>query len=149
MPILIFTGCTSTEQNKTSVITEKQSKKILDLSSKQLEKVPEYVFSQTKLEQLDISGNHLTGAIQAEIRHLSDLEILNASNNNMTGVPAEIGQLSKLRILNLSNNQLTGLPYELGNLKNLETLNISGNDYSELDLDIILKSLPKNVKIIK
>jgi Leucine-rich repeat (LRR) protein len=71
------------------------------------------------------------------------------SNNQLTGVPAEVGQLSNLENLNLSNNQLTGLPYELGNLGNLKLLNISGNDYSQQDLNIILKDLPSSTEIIK
>jgi Leucine-rich repeat (LRR) protein len=64
-------------------------------------------------------------------------------------VPAEIGQLTKLEILDLSNNQLTGLPNELGNLKNLKTFNISGNKYSEQDLQGIIARLPASVHIIK
>ena len=114
-----------------------------------LKKVPENVFGQTGLKELDLSSNQLAGAIQAEIRHLQSLRVLNTSNNLMTGVPAEIGQLQNLEILNLSNNQLTGLPYELGNLKNLKTLNLSGNDYSTADLEIIIKKLPTTVEIIK
>ncbi len=125
------------------------TKNILDLSNQQLKKVPDYVFDQTNLEELNLSNNQLTGAIQAEIRHLTNLKVLNASNNQMTGVPAEIGQLQNLQILDLSNNQLTGLPYELGNLKNLKTLNLSGNNYSALDLNIIVEKLPTNVNIIK
>jgi Leucine-rich repeat (LRR) protein len=121
----------------------------LDLSNQQLTKVPGSVFNQTNLEELNLSNNQLTGAIQAEIRNLQNLKVLNLSNNMLTGVPAEAGQLQKLEVLDLSNNRLTGLPYELGNLKNLKTLNISGNNYSSLDLDIIKKSLPANVNIIK
>jgi Leucine-rich repeat (LRR) protein len=121
----------------------------LDLSKQKLEKIPAYVFEKTNLKELDVSGNQITGAIQAEIRHLKNLKVLNASNNQMTGVPAEIGQLQNLEILDLSNNQLTGLPYELGNLKNLKTFNISGNNYSELDLKIITENLSGEVNIIK
>ena len=79
---------------------------------------------------------------------LTKLQILNASNNQMTGVPAEVGQLLNLEILDLSNNKLTGLPNELGNLKNLKTLNLSGNNYSIQDLDYIRAKLPSTVNII-
>src|SRR3989344_4498762 len=92
--------------------------KSLDISNQGLEKIPSYVFSQTSLEEMNVSHNQLNGAIQAEIRQLGNLKILNASYNNMTGVPAEIGQLQKLEVLDLSYNKLTGLPNELGNLKN-------------------------------
>jgi len=133
-----------------NVSTEKpQTNNSLDLSGQGLSKIPDYVFGQKKLEELNVSNNQLTGAIQAEIRQLQNLKILNASNNQMTGVPAEVGQLTKLEILDLSNNQLTGLPYELANLKNLKTLNLSGNSYSELDLSIIKKGLSADVNIIK
>lgn len=129
---------------KPSAVTTK-----LDLSHKQLKSVPEDVFKQTKLAELDISDNQLTGAIRSQIGQLANLRVLDASNNQMTGVPAEIGQLANLEILNLSNNQLTGLPYELGNLKKLKILNLSGNAYSEADLEVIKKGLPANVEIIK
>mgnify|MGYP002639880427 CR=1 FL=1 len=121
----------------------------LNLSNQNLSQIPAYVFGQTDLEKLDVSNNQISGAIQAEIRQLSNLIILDASDNQMTGVPAEIGQLDNLQILDLSNNQLTGLPYELGSLQNLKTLNISGNNYSELDLGIIQDKLPKDTIIIK
>lgn len=129
--------------------TESATTEKLDLSAQQLQKIPDSVFNNTALQQLNISDNQISGAIQAEIRHLKNLRVLNASGNNMTGLPAEIGQLQNLEILDLSDNQLTGLPYELGNLQNLNVLNISGNNYSEQDLDIIIQKLPKDVNIIK
>lgn len=120
----------------------------LDLSNQGLSKLPEEALSRTDLIELDISYNSLTGALPAEIRHLQNLKILNASNNLMTGIPAEIGQLTNLEVLDLSNNKLTGLPYEMANLKKLRILNLSGNNYAEQDLDIIRRGLSSDVKII-
>lgn len=128
-----------------SVINEKNR---MDLSGRNLERIPENVFSRTELESLDVSNNRLSGAIQAEIRHLRNLKVLNASDNQLTGIPAEIGQLVNLEVLDFSDNELTGLPYELGNLKNLRIFDISGNEYSEQDLEIISERLPHTVNII-
>ena len=138
----------NTNEEEYKNTTQNSSKKVIDLSNQSIVRIPSYVFEQTNIEELNVSNNSLTGAIQAEIRLLVGLRVLNASNNNMTGVPAEIGQLQKLEILDLSNNQITGLPYELGNLKNLKILNLSGNEYSKEDLNITRKSLPQTVEII-
>ncbi|OGY91659.1 MAG: hypothetical protein A3B31_03025 [Candidatus Komeilibacteria bacterium RIFCSPLOWO2_01_FULL_53_11] len=119
----------------------------LNLSGQGLTQLPAYVLERRDLRQLDISNNALGGALPAEIRQLSELRVLDASDNQMTGVPAEIGQLSKLEVLDLSNNQLTGLPYELGNLQNLKTLHLAGNDVSQQDLAIIRQKLPKTMQI--
>lgn len=124
------------------------SNKIIDLSNQNLEKIPNSIFTKTDTEELDVSNNSITGAIQGEIRFLSKLKKLDASNNLMTGVPAEVGQLQNLEVLDLSNNNLTGLPYELGNLKNLKVLNLSGNQYSKQDLEIIRGGLSSTVEII-
>lgn len=79
---------------------------------------------------------------------LSNLRILNLSNNDFTGVPAEVGQLSKLEILNLSNNPITGLPNEIGNLKNLKVLDLRETNYSKQDLESIKQNLSESTKIL-
>ena len=155
LPLLLGVACTQTKMiddngdNDSPNIESNQSNNKLDLSNQGLIKVSQSVFSQTNLQELDLSGNKLTGALPAAIRHLQNLIILDASNNQMTGVPAEVGQLNKLEILDLSNNQLTGLPHELGNLQNLKTLNLTGNQVSQFDLDIIKQNLPASVNIVK
>jgi Leucine-rich repeat (LRR) protein len=119
--VLILNGCSVSEQQKSGNINENISvggnvssgENKLDLSGQKLKNIPDYIFRQTNLEELNISNNQVNGSIQAEIRNLQNLKVLNASNNLMTGVPAEIGSLQNLQILDLSNNQLTGLPYEL------------------------------------
>lgn len=120
---------------------------LLDLSGKGLTQTPKYVFGETGTQKLDLSGNKLMGSLQAEIRHLQNLKVLDLSNNQFTGVPAEIGQLKNLEVLDLSNNSITGLPLELGNLSNLKVLNLKGNDYSEMDLSLIKERLPASVVI--
>lgn len=121
---------------------------VLDLSGQELKKVPDYVFTKTGIQKLDLSNNNLGGSLQAEVRQLQNLKVLNLNNNHFAGVPAEIGQLKNLEELNLSNNQITGLPYELGNLSNLKILNLRGNDYSQADLEIIKKTLPVTTEVL-
>jgi|AntRauTorckE6833_2_1112554.scaffolds.fasta_scaffold03461_7 Leucine-rich repeat (LRR) protein len=123
------------------------SDKVLDLSGQGLIKTPASVFDKTSIQELDLSNNKLDGSLQAEVRHLQNLKVLNLSNNLFTGVPAEVGQLKSLEVLDLSNNQLTGLPHELGNLTNLKVLNLKGNAYSSADLSIIKQSLSASVDI--
>lgn len=120
----------------------------LDLSNQGLTAVPQSVFNEVSLTSLNVSYNDLTGALPAEIRHLQNLRVLNASHNRMTGVPAEIGQLQNLETLDLSYNQLTGLPLELGNLQHLRVLNLTGNNYARADLETIRKQLPASTQII-
>lgn len=164
LPLIIFligAGCSNAPQNSTNdkpnAIENNSSNPstnvvdsgLLDLSNKNLSKVPVEIFNMDIITELNLSGNNLTGALPAEIRKLKKLKILNIRNNKMTGLPAELGQLQNLEILDVSNNELTGLPYELGNLKKLKTFNLSGNNYSVQDLEKIKKALPSTNFITK
>ena len=120
---------------------------VLNLSNQGLTRTPNSVFAETSLRELNLSNNNLDGSLQAEIRNLQALRVLDLSENEFTGVPAEIGQLKNLEILDLSNNNLTGLPHELGNLSNLKVLDLSGNDYSAADLAVIKSNLSGSVVI--
>lgn len=80
---------------------------------------------------LDISNNKLTGALPAEIRKMTGLKIVRASNNQLTGIPAEIGQLGQLQELDFSYNQINTYPNEIANLKNnLKVLKLTGNTFT-------------------
>lgn len=145
---LLGTGCTVSLPSPTDAPVRAPNETVIDLSGQRLTKIPESVFKQTQLKQLDLSFNQLTGAPQAEIRLLQNLTSLNLSNNQLTGLPAELGQLKNLETLDVSNNKLTGLPLELGNLTQLRVLDVSGNDYSKQDLEQIAAKLP-TTNIIK
>jgi len=141
--VLLGAGCTQAQpifQDRGGAVPIASER--IDLSGQGLTELPQNILGRTQTVELDVSGNRLTGALPAEIRHLRNLKVLNASSNDMTGVPAEIGQLSKLEVLILSDNLLTGLPYELGNLSKLKILDLTGNDVSSVDLEIIRAALP-------
>jgi Leucine-rich repeat (LRR) protein len=155
--LLVFVGAgcsgagpasTTADTSGTVVPSAPVSARRLDLSASGLDKVPSYVFDRTDLEELDLSGNRLTGALPSQIQRLKKLRVLDASGNRMTGVPAEIGQLPELTDLDLSENELTGLPFELGNLQKLRRLDLRGNDVSKQDLDGIRVKL-KGTEILE
>lgn len=128
--------------------TEATNGDTINLSNQGLEQLSTDILDNSSVTTLDVSGNDLTGALPAEIRKLSNLKVLIASDNKLTGIPAEIGQLSKLRSADFSNNDISGLPLEIGNLKNLETLDLRGNpNVSEYDLSLIQPEIP-NAQIL-
>ena len=136
------------EKETEQVEVDVEVKKTLNLSNKGLLQVPENIFNSNEIELLDVSKNYLTGSLQAEVRHLQKLKVLNLSHNNFTGVPAEVGQLAELVVLNLSYNPITGLPHEIGNLKKLEVLDLRGTEYSTYDLSIIKEGLNPLTEIL-
>lgn len=138
----------SDDKNKDTDTNKQDSGTSLVYASRGLSDFPKEILNKTNAVELDLSGNSLQGSLPAEIKNLSKLEILNVSNNDMSGIPAEIGQMTKLRVINYANNRITGLPNELGNLKNLEILDLRGNNPSQQDLESIKAKLPNTTQIL-
>lgn len=115
-----------------------------DLSGQGLTSLPTELFTdRDNVKIFAVSGNKLTGALPAEIRLLTSLEKLDASNNNLTGIPAEIGQLDKIREIDFSNNDIDTFPNEIINLADtLVTLNLRGNKFSPEQLEALQVMLP-------
>ena len=83
----------------------------------------------SKLQDLWLGGNQLTGEIPPELGNLTSLYSLYLDQNRLTGeIPAELGSLSALEDLFLYNNQLTGsIPPEVSGLEELGQLWITNN----------------------
>lgn len=85
-----------------------------------------------RITELRLAAPGLSGELPPEIGLLTELEVLDLSQNNLSGeLPAELGSLSKLRHLHLHLNQFSGdLPASLQNLVDLEELRLFDNRFS-------------------
>lgn len=131
-------------QNLSSVdpnIYNQTSATQLILSNNRLTSLPSQLGGMDKLHVLKVDHNLLQGALIAEIRKMP-LVTLDASHNNMTGIPAEIGQLNQLQNLDYSYNKIDTLPDEIAHLKQLKTINVTGNPLSASQISRLRAELP-------
>jgi hypothetical protein len=120
-------------------------------------KIPDSVFSMTKLKYLSIKGmdcdyreadskgNDITQCwmireIPVKISNLKELEVLDLSVNAIHAIPPEIANLQKMRIINLTDNPGLQDIEGIVNLPNLEELYLYGCN---------LSGLPKGIKNLK
>ncbi|KAJ7537019.1 hypothetical protein O6H91_12G092600 [Diphasiastrum complanatum] len=106
----------------------------LNLSNRQLKRLPDSFGSITSLKTLNLSKNQLE-AIPDSISAFVNLVVLDLHSNHLNALPDCIGMLSKLKILNVSGNQLKCFPDNIGNCSALLELDASFNQ---------LESLPAN-----
>jgi Leucine-rich repeat (LRR) protein len=99
--------------------------------------------SHVNLSTLSISMNYFQGQIPSKIgAYFPGLEVLLMSDNGFNGnIPSSLGNISSLQVLDLSNNVLTGrillnnslqgqIPGWIGNMSSLKFLDLSGNNFS-------------------
>ena len=81
------------------------------------------------LTELDLSHNQFSGPVPRSLGQLRQLQNLRLAHNRLSGgIDANLGQLSRLVELDLSTNLIEGpIPAELGLLGNLVELNLSTN----------------------
>ncbi|KAJ9567066.1 hypothetical protein OSB04_003032 [Centaurea solstitialis] len=86
----------------------------------------------TKLQEISVLGNRLTGKIPPELGNITTLTKLDLEANQLSGtVPSELGRLFNLKSLIMSSNQFTGtLPAALAELRNLTNFRINDNNFS-------------------
>lgn len=86
-----------------------------------------------QLSLLELQNNYLTGQLEQDRSKLpTKLSQLNLSNNRLSGsLPASIGNFSSLNILLLNGNRFAGdIPSDIGRLKNIFKLDMSRNNFS-------------------
>ena len=93
------------------------------------------------VQKLILDSNYLSGTIPAELGNLTNMEVLDLSDNSVAGceltgdIPPELGNLAHLQQLLLADTKISGsIPPQLGRLANLHDL--------DLDLDQLSGSIP-------
>ncbi|BAT93310.1 hypothetical protein LR48_Vigan05g017600 [Vigna angularis] len=86
----------------------------------------------TKLVNISLLGNRLTGSIPKEIANISTLQSLVVEANQLSGaLPLELGNLPQIQRLLLSSNNFTGeLPESLNKLTTLQDIRLGDNQFS-------------------
>uniref|UniRef100_A0A3Q3KRL2 Disease resistance R13L4/SHOC-2-like LRR domain-containing protein n=1 Tax=Mastacembelus armatus TaxID=205130 RepID=A0A3Q3KRL2_9TELE len=101
----------------------------LDLSGRQLRRLPAAPCAFNELVKLYLSDNNLS-SLPAELQGLRKLQLLALDFNCFEELPAAVCQLPQLSILYLGNNRLYHLPRELKELKELSTLWLETNCFT-------------------
>lgn len=113
---------------------------ILDLSGNHLVTMDFQAFlsRNTNLQEIDASNN-INMSINEKPARLKELRRLYLINNQMLFLPiGAFTEFSSLELLDLTNNALTGLPAELNKiLPRLSHIFLSGNSIIELDICIL------------
>uniref|UniRef100_A0A0C9S3T0 TSA: Wollemia nobilis Ref_Wollemi_Transcript_14684_3494 transcribed RNA sequence n=1 Tax=Wollemia nobilis TaxID=56998 RepID=A0A0C9S3T0_9CONI len=94
--------------------------------------IPRSISNFSKLEELHLSWNNLTGEIPpfgSPLGGPSPLSKIDLSDNNLKGsIPPSVGNLSSLKYLDLENNQLNGkIPDSISKLVGLQYLLLRSN----------------------
>ncbi|KAF8035276.1 hypothetical protein BT93_C1333 [Corymbia citriodora subsp. variegata] len=89
-------------------------------------------WGSTKLVNISLFGNRLTGPIPKELGNISTLWKLVVEINQLSGaVPLELGNLSQLHQLHLTSNNFTGeLPKTFAKLAALQELRLGDNQFT-------------------
>lgn len=121
----------------------------LNLEANEFEYIPREITLCNTLGVLNFANNPLNRA--TGLARLKNLKVLNLRNTLLHDFPNEVIECFQLEQLDLSNNNISGISAGIGNLQNLERLNIIGNQLNELPeqlaempnlKDVLLKGNP-------
>ncbi len=107
----------------------------LDLSRMNLDSLPYYISSCSKLKKIDLSGNRRIKVNDTfkKLAKLPNLEILIVDYCNLYFLPSVINEFKNLKVLSVEGNGISWLPPTFKNLP-LEKLNLAKNNIDSLNI---------------
>ncbi|XP_074285593.1 uncharacterized protein LOC141611080 [Silene latifolia] len=116
-----------------NLLTRMQNLQFLKLSNNQFKYDVSRFLLPKGISFVDLSSNQLFGPLSAILNdHTSSfLEVVDVSNNLISGIIPEFRQDLSLKVLNLGNNKITGhIPNSISNLLELQRFDITRNQIS-------------------
>ncbi len=116
---------------KSLVHLNSEGRKELCVKGRKLAQVPDAVTKMTDVEILDLSDNELT-ELPEELKNLNQLTTLLLSGNKLEEIPGNVCRLKTLTTLDVTYNVIKSVPETISNLNQLTTLNLSFNELEEM-----------------
>ncbi|MFH0866596.1 MAG: leucine-rich repeat domain-containing protein [Bacteroidota bacterium] len=101
----------------------------LDLSENNIKKIPNFIKKQTSLQYLYLNKNQLKKI--DVLKSLKNLVELDVSENLIKEFSSFLFELRKMETLNFSNNDIDSIPYKIVSSK-IKRLNLEGNKLKQL-----------------
>ena len=124
---LVLTSNTSNQEIITSRNKIKNPIREVSLNDKGLLHLPRQIILVPHIYHLYLQNNSLFELLS--LKHMEELNILDASNNTISSFPRWVVHLKKLCILNLSNNNLKEI-CDMRHMKKLDELYLHGNQFA-------------------
>ncbi len=118
------------------------------LSGLHLSEIPAPVFQLESLKSLRVNDNQLK-SISNEITNLTNLEELWLTYNQIGEIPPAIFQMTQLKKLYLGYNEISELPDEVANLTQLQVLDLEDNHIQTLPASFTQLSSLKEILITR
>lgn len=92
------------------------------------------------LKELHLGNNQLRELTAEHLKYLESLNVLDIRDNKVSVIPDEIAtSLINLQRLDVTNNDLTGLPYVMGTMTALKSIVLDGNPMKSIRRDIVMR----------
>lgn len=112
----------------------------INLSGKNLTKIPDDVFAHRNLRKLKLTGNQIK-QVGNEIIKLKKLRVLDLSDNKLTQLHASIFKLPCLDTLVISNNAIKTIPRQIADSGKLKVFIARNNHISDTNLNLLPKGI--------